>query len=133
MVFTRSPDRRGTSAGATTCTHPQSPDLPVKAIARRTGLKTCLQLAVAARQLRYQPRDCRRLVRDLSQKADLAPAPALRDRYRMLQLRRIKRDKTLAILPHGPSSMPEARLGPPEQPSILSGMKGRATGFKPGS
>ena len=112
---------------------PQSPDLPVKAIARRAGLKTYLQLAVATRQLPYQPLDRRRLVRDLSEKADLALAAAVRHRDRMLQLRRIKRDKTLAILLHGPSSMPEARLGPPEQPSILSGMNGRATGFRPGS
>jgi hypothetical protein len=106
----------------------QSLDLLVKATARWAGLKTYLQLAVAARQLRYQPLDHRRLVRDLSEKADLALAAAFRDRHRMPQLRRIQPDKTLAILPHGSSPMPEARLGPPEQPSILFGMKGRATG-----
>jgi hypothetical protein len=111
----------------------QSPNLAVKAIARRAGLKTYLQLAVATRQLPYQPLDRRRPVRDLSQKADLALAAAFRDRYRVLQLRVSNATKTLAILPDGPSSMPEARLGPPEQPSILFGMKGRATGFKPGS
>src|SRR5262249_26754869 len=92
----------------------------------RTRLKTYLQLAVATRQLSYQPIDRSRLVRNLSQKPDLPLAPALRERYRMLQLRRIKRHKSLDILPHGPSSMPEARLRPPQPPPILL-LKGRTT------
>src|SRR4051794_9192474 len=112
---------------------PQFPDLPVKAIASRAGLKTHLQMAVAFGQLPDQPLDHRRLVRDLANKPDLAFTPAFRDRHRMLQLRGIKRDVHLAILSHGPSSMPEARLGPSEQPSIIVDMKGRTTGFTPGS
>jgi hypothetical protein len=53
----------------------QSPDLLVKAIAHWAGLKTYLRLAVATRQLRYQPLDHRRLVRDLSEKATSIVSP----------------------------------------------------------
>ena len=98
---------------------PQSPDLPVQPVTGRAGLKAHLQLAVASRQLLDHPFNRRRLGRELAEKPDLALAAAFRERNRMLQLRRIERDKPLAILPHGPSSMPEARLGPSEQPSIL--------------
>src|SRR5690348_4794610 len=111
----------------------QIPDLTVKPIACRAGFETCLQMAVALSQLPYQLLDRCRLVRDLANKPDLTLAPAFRNRHRVLQLSRIKPDVHLAILPHGPSSMPEARLGPSEQPSIIFDMKGRTTGFTPGS
>lgn len=111
---------------------PQLSNLVVRAIARRASLKTCPQMAIATGQLTYQPLNRCRLVRDLANKPYLALAPTFRDHNRMLQLSRIKRDVHLAIPPHGPSSMPEARLGPSEQPSIIFDMKGRPTGLNQG-
>jgi hypothetical protein len=59
-----------------------------------------MQLAVATRQLRYPAaRDHRGLVRDLSEKVDLALAAVFCDRYRMPQLRRIKPTKPSLYFP----------------------------------
>lgn len=65
----------------------------------------------------------RRVLR-LSQEADLAGAATLRDRDRVLRLCHIKRDKRSALLRHGSPSVREARLGPPEQSSLLYRTKG---------
>ena len=51
---------------------------------------------------------------------------------RVLRLRRIKPDKSFAILRHGPPSVHEARLGQPEQPSYLYCTKGRAARLNDG-
>jgi hypothetical protein len=55
-----------------------------------------MQLAIAAGQLADQPFHRRRRTRDITEKAHLAAAPAIRDRYRMLGLRYIESDKALA-------------------------------------
>src|SRR5439155_22780903 len=44
---------------------------------------------------------------------------AMGNRCVWLHLRRLKSIKSFAILPHGPPSVHEARLGQPEQPSLL--------------
>ena len=54
-------------------------------------------------------------------------------RHRMLRLRYVESDKGFAILPHGPPSVHEARLGLPGQPSLLFCTKGRAAGLSPGT
>ena len=54
------------------------------------------------------------------------------DRHHVLVLRRVKLDERFAILLHGPPSVHEARLGPPEQPSYLYCTSGRAAGLSLG-
>jgi len=51
----------------------------------------------------------------------------------VLLLGDIKRHKSFAILSHGSPSVHEARLGPPEQPSLLYCTKGRAADLSPGT
>ena len=57
-------------------------------------------------------------------KTDFPGPPAFRDRYGVLLLGDIKSHKDFAMLSHGPSSVHEARLGLPEQPSFLTARKG---------
>ena len=92
-----------------------------------------MQLGVASRQFADQPiHRCGR-VRHLTEKPHLAAAPDIGDRHRVLRLRYVESDKGFAILPHGPPSVHEARLGPSEQPSLLFCTKGRAAGLSPGT
>src|SRR5689334_2704869 len=70
-------------------------------------------------QLLDEPLDARRRILDLAQEPHLASASSLGNRHRVLRLGNIKRDKNCAIFSHGPPSVHEARLGPPEQPSFL--------------
>jgi hypothetical protein len=107
--------------------------LPATAPVLDSYVRPDMQLAVALRQLAGQTLDPRRRARDVADKANLAAVPALGDRYRVLGLRRVERNGGFAILTHGPPSVHEARLGPPEQPSFLYCSKGRAAGLSPGS
>lgn len=52
---------------------------------------------------------------------------------RFLRPQDIERDKRSAILRHGSSSLREARLGSPEQPSLLYRTKGGPPGLSPGT
>src|ERR1700738_2834762 len=97
----------------------ESLDLPIQPVSGRTRLITEMQLAIAASQLADQPLYHRRRTRYIAEKAHLAAALALGNRHRMLRLRRVERDKRFAILPHGPPSVHEARLRPPQQPPLL--------------
>ncbi|HEX8937048.1 MAG TPA: hypothetical protein VF776_02165, partial [Sphingomicrobium sp.] len=60
----------------------------------------------------------RRRTRYLADKPNLRAATAAGNCYRVLGLRYVESDKGFAILPHGPPSVHEARLGPSEQPSF---------------
>ena len=92
-----------------------------------------MQLAIPASQFTDQPLHRRRRIRHFAEKPHLAAAPTIGNRYRMLRLCDIKSNKGFAILPHGPPSVHEARLGLPEQPSLLFCTKGRAAGLSPGT
>src|SRR6516225_8677356 len=92
-----------------------------------------MQLLVAARQLSDHPLDCRGRAVDLAQIPISPSRPTSANRHCVLLLRRVKPDKGFAILLHGPPSVHEARLGPPEQPSHDKGLvKGRITGTSKG-
>ena len=99
-----------------------------RALSRRPGFKADMQPVVSLSQSLDRSLDRSRAVLDLAQEPDLPHSASLRDRHRVLLLRDVKSDKSFAILSYGPPSVHEARLGLPEQPSILFGMKGRATG-----
>jgi hypothetical protein len=103
---------------------PKSLNLAVQPVSGRLRLVAEMQLAVAAGQLADQPLHRPRRTRYLADKPNLAAATAVGDRDRMLGLCHVESDKGFAILPHGPPSVHEARLGPPEQPSPLFCTKG---------
>jgi hypothetical protein len=105
---------------------PQSLDLPIQPVSGRPRLIAEMQLAIAAGQLADQPLHRFRRTRHFAEKAHLATAPAIGDRHRMLGLRHIERDKGFAILPHGPPSVHEARLGSasPSNPRFSFARKG---------
>jgi hypothetical protein len=105
----------------------QSLNLAVQPVPRRTGFVADMQRRITLRQLADQLLDCRRRAVDLAKIPDLTVAPGIGDRHRMLLLRRVKSDKRFTISLHGPPSVHEARLGPPEQPSYLYCTKGRTT------
>jgi hypothetical protein len=94
------------------------PDLPAQPIARRPGLEADVQPAIALAELLDYLLDRRGLVLDLAEKPDLTASVTLRDRHRVLQLGDIESDENFSMLSHGSPSVREARLGPPEQPSI---------------
>jgi hypothetical protein len=76
-----------------------------------------MQPLIATGQLADGSFDRRRRSVDLAQIPDFTVSAGIGDRHRMLVLRRINPDKRFVILLHGPPSVHEARLGPPEQPS----------------
>jgi hypothetical protein len=78
-----------------------------------------MHLVVTPAELADQPLHRCRRVRHLAKKPHLAAAAAIGDRHRVFDLRHVESDKGFAILPHGPPSVHEARLGQPEQPSYL--------------
>jgi hypothetical protein len=106
----------------------ESPNLAIKPVPRRPGLKADMQSAVARRQSLDRPLDRSRAVFDLAEKPDFPGPASLRERHRVFLLGDVKSDKNFAMLSHGPPSVHEARLGLPEQPSFLYCTKGRATG-----
>jgi hypothetical protein len=110
----RDQGRRDHQAGV-----PESLDLAIQPVSGWPRIVAQMQLAIAAGQLADQPLHRRRRVRHLTEKPHLAAATAIGNRYRVLHLRDIESDKGLAILSHGPPSVHEARLGLPEQPSLL--------------
>jgi hypothetical protein len=115
---------------------PQDPSCFTEQVpARRNDpiLVADVQRVVSTSQLVDQPRHRRRRTANLAEKANLAAASAVGDRHAMLHLRRVEGDKSLAILPHGPPSVREARLGLSEQPSLLFCTNGRAAGLNPGT
>src|SRR5262245_54974104 len=105
------------------------PDTPVQPITGRPSLIAEIQFGIASGQFADQPLYNRRRTCHIAQKADLAATPTVRDRHRMLCLRRVEGNKRFAMLPHGPPSVHEARLAPPEQPSLLYCTKSRAAGL----
>src|SRR3984893_4746706 len=110
----------------------QSANLAVQPVPRRTRFVAEVQLLVAARRhLSDHPLDCRGRAVDLAQIPDLALATDIGDRHCVLLFRCVKPDKGFAILLHGPRSVHEARLGPPEQPSYLYCTSERAADLSP--
>ena len=115
---------------------PQDPSCfaePVPARRNDPILVAEMQLPIAAGQLADQPLHRRRRTRYLTDKPNLAATTAVGNRYGMLGLGNVESDKCFAILPHGPPSVHEARLGPPEQPSLLFCTKGRAASLTQGT
>jgi hypothetical protein len=109
------------------------PNVPVQPVTRWTRLIAKMQLVVALRQLPGQALDPRRRTGDVAEEAHLAASPAIGNRHRVLRLRRVESNIGFAILCHGPPSVHEARLGPPEQPSLLYRTIERTAGLSPGS
>ena len=107
-------------------------DLTIQPVACRTSLVADVQPTISTSQLLDRPLNRCRRVLDLADESHLARATALGNRYRVLRLCHVKTDKRSATIPHGPSSMREARLGPSEQPSNYR-MKGRTTDLTPGT
>jgi len=105
----------------------QGANLAVQPIPRRTGFVANTQRRVSLRQLAEHLLDRRRRAVDLAEIPNLTFTTDIGDRHRVLLLRRIERNKEFAIFLHGPPSVHEARLGPPEQPSYLYCTKGRTT------
>src|SRR5262244_4613 len=113
------------------CVVTESPDLAVKPIPGRTRFVAEMQPLIATGQLADDSSDRRRRAVDLAQIPDFTLSAGIGDRHRMLVLSRINPDKRFVILFHGPSSVNEARLGTPEQPSQLYCTSGRAAGLSP--
>ena len=94
----------------------ESPDLAIKPISRRPGLKADMQPVVSLRQSLDRPLDWSRAVLDLAEKPNLASPACFRDRHGVLLLGDVESDKNFAMLSHGPPSVHEARLGLPSKP-----------------
>ncbi len=107
-------------------------DLTIQPVACRTSLLADVQPTISTSQLLDRPLNRCRRVLDLADESHLARATALGNCYRVLRLCHVKTDKRSAIIPHGPSSMREARLGPSEQPSNYR-LKGRTTDLTRGT
>src|SRR5512144_3076477 len=105
----------------------QSLNLAVQPVPRWTSFVADMQRRITLRQLADQLLDRRRRAVDLAKLPDLTVAPDIGDRYRVLLLRRVKSDEGFAILLHGPPSVHETRLGPPEHPSYLYCTRRRTT------
>ena len=103
---------------------PERLHLAIKPISRRPGLKADMQLAVPGRQSLDRLLDRQWAVLDIAEKPHFSLPPPFRDRHRVLLLGDIKSHENFAMLLHGPPSVHEARLGPPEQPSFLPARKG---------
>ena len=95
-----------------------------KARPRRSGFKTDMQPAVSLRQSLDRPLDRQWTVLDIAEKPDFSRPAPFRDRNCVPLLGDIESHKSFAMLSHGPPSVHEGRLGPPEQPSFLPARKG---------
>jgi hypothetical protein len=98
---------------------PECLHLAIESVSRRPGFEADMQPAVSSRQSPDHPIDRQRTVLDLAKKPDFPDPAAFRDRHRVLLLGDIKSHKDFAMLSHGPPTVREARLGPPEQPSFF--------------
>jgi hypothetical protein len=94
-------------------------DLPIKPVSRRPSFKTNMQPIVSARQSLDRSLDRQRAVLDVAEKPHFSLPPSFCNRHSVLPLGDIKSHENFAMLLHGPPSVREARLGPPEQPSFL--------------
>jgi len=103
--------------------------LAIESVSRRAGFEA--DMVVSVSQSFDRPLDRRRIVLNIAHKPDFPGSATLRDRHGVLPLGDIESHENFAILSHGPPSMHEARLGPPEQPSFFNCTKGRATGASP--
>jgi len=106
----------------------ERPHLAIEPISRRPGFEADVQPVVSSRQSFDRLLNRQRTVLDIAEKPNFPGSATLRDRHGVLLLGDIERHENFAILSHGPPSVHEARLGPPEQPSFLNCTKGRATG-----
>ena len=100
------------------------PRQTIESVSRRPGFEADVQPVVSVSQSFDRPLDRRRIVLDIAHKPDFPGSATLRDRHRVLLLGDIESHENFAILSHGPPSVREARLGPPEQPSFLPARKG---------
>ena len=107
---------------------PERLHLAIEPVSRRPGFEADMQPLVSVRQSLDRPLDRQRTVLDIAEKPDFPGPATLRDRHGVLLLGDIESHENFAILSHGPPSVHEARLGPPEQPSFSNCTKGRATG-----
>jgi hypothetical protein len=107
---------------------PERLHLAIEPVSRRPGFEADMQPVVSVSQSFDRPLDRHRIVLDIAHKPDFPGSATLRDRHGVLLLGDVESNKNFAILSHGPPSVHEARLGPPEQPSFLPARKGRATG-----
>jgi hypothetical protein len=105
---------------------PERLHLAIKPVTRRPGLKADVQLVVPGRKSLDRLLDRQRAVLDIAEKSHFSLPPSFRDRHGVLLLGDIKSHENFAMLSHGPLSVHEARLGPPEQLSFTC-TKGRAT------
>jgi hypothetical protein len=74
-----------------------------------------MQPLVSVRQSLDRPLDRQRTVLDITEKPHFAASAP----FRVFPLGDVKSYKNFAMLSQGPSCVPEARLGQPEQPSFL--------------
>jgi hypothetical protein len=107
---------------------PERLHLAIEPVSRRPGFEADMQPVVSVSQSFDRPLDRRRIVLNIAHKPDFPGSATLRDRHRVLLLGDIESHESFAILSHGPPSVHEARLGPPEQPSFFNCTKGRAAG-----
>jgi hypothetical protein len=98
---------------------PERLHLAIEPVSRRPGFEADMQPGVSVSQSFDRPLDRRRIVLDIAHKPDLPGSATLRDRHGVLLLGDIESHENFAILSHGPLSVHEARLGPPDQPSFL--------------
>jgi hypothetical protein len=94
------------------------PDPAIKPVSRRTGFKADIQAAVSVGQSLDRPLDRQRRIVDIAEKPDLPDSTPSAIATACFSLATSKATKDFAILSHGPPSVPEARLGLPEQPSF---------------
>ncbi len=97
---------------------PERLHLAIEPVSRRPGLEADMQPVVSVSQSFDRPLDRRRIVLNIAYKPDFPGPATLRDRHGVLLLGDIESHENFAILLHGPPSVHEARLGPPEQPSF---------------
>ena len=83
------------------------------------GRRRVLASLVANRQSLDRLLDRQWTVLDIAEKPHFSLPPPFRDRHRVLLLGDIESYENFAMLFHGPPSVHEARLGPPEQPSFF--------------
>ena len=128
-MLIRSPARFGISAGATTMqSWPSARAWRWSPYPERAGFEADVQPVVSSRQSLDRLLNRRRAVLDIAEKPDFSPPPSFCDRHCVFLFGDIESNKSFAILSHGPPSVHEARLGPPEQPSFPTCTKARATG-----
>src|SRR6185437_7521199 len=93
--------------------------LAIESVSRRPSFEADMQPVIAVGQSFDRPLDRHRIVLNIAHKPNFPGSATLRDRHRVLLLGDIESYENFAILSHGPPSVHEARLGPPEQPSFF--------------